>query len=88
MKRPSTPFRVEIASLPDREDVVAEIWVGDELFAELRHESTAVSVQIYCPAALVHWDLRFADLTAALEDARKRLGSAVADRADDEGSGR
>lgn len=35
------PFKIEITSVLDRD--VAEIWRGEELFAELRHEAEGCS---------------------------------------------
>jgi hypothetical protein len=77
-------FRIEIASVPDRDDLVAEVWCGAELFAELRHEAGDVSVQLYCPSRSGQWDMRLADLIAVLDNARERLGPAHADGHDDE----
>jgi hypothetical protein len=66
-------FKVEIASVPDREEVVAEVWCGDELFAVLRQEAGGVAVQLYGPEDTKAWELRLPDLLAVLEQARGKL---------------
>ena len=66
-------FKVELTSVPDRDALVAELWFGEELFAELRHEPDGVKAQFYESAA-GRWDLPYDELTAALEEARERLG--------------
>lgn len=44
-------LRVELTSVPDRDTLVAEVWYGDELLAELRHEPDGVKAQLYEPPA-------------------------------------
>lgn len=72
MTSPPT-FKVEIASVPDRDDLVAEVWYGDDLVAELRHEASSVHIQIYS-SPTGKWDMRLADFVRVLEKARDRLG--------------
>jgi hypothetical protein len=67
-------FKVEVASVPDREDVVAEVWFFDDLFAELRRENGVVRIQIYGLAKGGAWDFDDRELQTALEQARKKLG--------------
>ncbi len=42
-------FTIEIASVPDRDDLVAEIWDGSEMVAEVHRSSTSskFEVEIY-----------------------------------------
>jgi hypothetical protein len=69
-------YKVELTSVPDRDDLVVEIWVGDEQLAELRNEPSGVCVQLYPGAAGAPWDLSHDDFMAALKEARERLGPA------------
>lgn len=70
----SRAFKVELTSVPDRTDVVAEVWFQDELLAELRRERGVVRIQLYkSPGAA--WDLAYDGFLAAVEEARARLGS-------------
>jgi len=40
-------FSLEITSTPDRENLVAEIWLNNTLFAEVNHEKNEMEVEIY-----------------------------------------
>jgi hypothetical protein len=77
-----TPFAIQLASVPDRDDLVAEVWVGQDLFAELRHESGNTWLQVYS-APGGRWELRFEELQVALQQARDRLGSSPSTPQDD-----
>lgn len=76
MSATSAAFRILIASGPDRDDLVAEVWLGEDLFAELCHEAGGVSVQLYSPPTAGPWDVRLADLLAVLDRAQGCLGPA------------
>ena len=77
----ASKFSVEVASVPDREGVVAEVWLGDQLLAELRLEAEVVRIQLYSPNGspdgppdgAPHWDVPCDELLAALQTARARL---------------
>ena len=85
MATPHTSFRVELASVPDRDDVVAEVWFDGELFAELRHDTGVVRLQLYDAPSGGRWDLPHDDVVAALRNARERLGASPPERHDDPG---
>ncbi|MBN9352311.1 MAG: hypothetical protein J0H55_16650 [Chitinophagaceae bacterium] len=40
-------FKIEIASVPDRNNLVAEIWFGDTLIAEISQEEKKLEIEIY-----------------------------------------
>jgi len=40
-------FKIEIASVPDRDKLVAEIWYGTELIAEINHEHNNLEIELY-----------------------------------------
>jgi hypothetical protein len=82
---PASECRVVIASVPDRERVVAEIWIGEcqfaELeiwigecqFAELRSEGEELLVEVYPHPRLPSWELPYQDLMELLVGAKTRL---------------
>lgn len=72
------PWIVEVTSPPDRDDVVAELWWGDEMFAELRYIDGRAHLEIYGrPAG--PWEFPFDEFCAALAHARERLGPPVSE---------
>jgi hypothetical protein len=40
-------FKIEIASVPDRENLVAEIWYSEVLIAEINQEKENLEIQLY-----------------------------------------
>ena len=69
----SDMIEIQIASVTDREELVAEIWVGSQMLAELRHEGGEHRVQLYPRTDGEPWDLLHADIVRTLEEARTRL---------------
>lgn len=71
-------IRIQIASLPDRENVVWELWVDDKNIAEICYEGGEMSVEIFWPVGQeelrVSLDEFLAALTAAKEDFVKTHG--------------
>lgn len=65
---------IEITSPPDRDDLVAEIWVGDEMLAEvsLGGSNTAV-VEFYPRQSGKPWIADLEEITEALNQAKQRL---------------
>lgn len=60
-------LRVQFASLPDREYVVAEIWNGNIQIAEVNREKGTLEIEIYQPILIP-----FDDLLACLNDIKDR----------------
>lgn len=70
---------IELASVPDREDLLAEIWLGTALIAEVRRDEQMLRVQLY-PSETGHpFDIPYEDLEAALVTAKARLRALVSD---------
>jgi hypothetical protein len=68
-------FTIEIASVPDRDHVVAEIWWGDAMVAELhRDTSGGAEIEIYPTESHVPWSFDLASWLAALAEAQRKLG--------------
>jgi hypothetical protein len=40
-------YTIQIASVPDRKNLVAEIWGDDELIAEINQENDEMELEIY-----------------------------------------
>jgi hypothetical protein len=66
-------FSINLASLPDRDSVVAEIWRGKYLLAELRREAGALRLQLYSGPQGDHWDVPHEEFVQALMQAQQRL---------------
>ena len=66
-------YEINIASVPDREQVVAEIWIGDVLFAELRREGTDVLVEMYPRPSGEPWVVESEWLSGIMLEAKSKL---------------
>lgn len=65
-------FRVEITSVPDREELVAEIWQGDTMIAELNQENKErLELEIYSNEKKL--SLNYNDFTEVLKIAKEKL---------------
>jgi len=67
------PLRICVSSPPDREKLVAEIFFGDEQWAEVNQEGTELLVEFYSRQSGDSWSLTYEEVIGALESARKRL---------------
>ncbi len=66
-------FDINIASVPDRHEVVAEVWSNNDLVAEVRRVGGRFLVQLHAPHDGSYWDFDLQELVQALHDARERL---------------
>lgn len=65
---------VEIASVPDRDNIVAEIWLEDEMIAEAIQDDNGICiVEIYQNPSGGAWKVDLEDLVQALSIAKSRL---------------
>ena len=71
-------FEIILASVPDRDDLVAEIWRGDAQFAEVRLDVEQFLVEVYKNPNDLKWTFDHSELVGALNAAKSRLGGAVA----------
>lgn len=65
-------FTIEIASLSDREELIAELWFGADQVAELSRDNGSLTLQLYGPPSN-WWEFPFEDFTVALNVMRLRL---------------
>lgn len=63
-------FKIEITSVPDREQLVAEIWHSEFLIAEINREKEALEIELY-PVKKMAFE--FEEFLEILETARERL---------------
>ena len=66
-------LRVCISSPPDREKLVAEIFFGDEQWAELNQEHETPVVEFYPRDNGEFWQLTLDEVLESLHEAKKRL---------------
>ena len=70
-------YEVLIASVPDREHVVAEIWCDECQLAEMRREGEEVFVELYPHPQLPAWDFNYQDLLHLLATGNQKLPNPV-----------
>ncbi|WP_277633340.1 hypothetical protein [Avrilella dinanensis] len=63
---------IEIASAPDRENLVAEIWQEDEMIAEINQESENLELEIFADKN-GKLKLKYDDFVDALKKAKEKL---------------
>lgn len=63
-------FEIVVASPPDRERLVVEVWLGQDMIAEISQEGPEMEVEIYSSESM---KFSLAKFIAALEDAKSRL---------------
>ena len=64
-------FNIEISSVPDRKNVVAEIWCDDNLVAEINQENQELVLEIYFEKEKIKFP--FNDFLETLKVARDKL---------------
>jgi hypothetical protein len=66
-------FYITVASLPDRENLVAEVFYDGVQWAEISQENTEVVIQFYPHPRQDHWEFPLEDAMEALITAKKRF---------------
>ncbi|NGX56365.1 MAG: hypothetical protein K1060chlam5_00603 [Candidatus Anoxychlamydiales bacterium] len=66
-------FRITIASLPDRENLVAEISYKNNQFAEISQETGELKIQFYKHPQKDYWEFSMDDILQIIEKAKKQL---------------
>lgn len=67
-------FTVEIASVSDRDDLVAEIWLDDAMVAELHRDDGKFKIDIYRNESGQPWCFDLSDWLAVLSEAQRKIG--------------
>ena len=65
-------YEIIISSLPDRADVVVEIWIGDNQFAELQ-QVEGLAVEIYSRPDGEPWTFEYERLMQIMSEAKTKL---------------
>lgn len=68
-----TEFTIGIASVPDRENLVAEIWFGDKQWGELSFEGGRLELEIFPPSTGRTWRVDPDGLREAIAEAKRQL---------------
>jgi hypothetical protein len=63
-------FKIEITSVPDRENLVAEIWFEDSLIAEVNQENDEAEIELYHSESTT---FNLSEFLTVLETARNKL---------------
>lgn len=69
----TTQMRVEVASPPDREQLVAPILVGNEQWAEVNQETDRLQIEIYPRRDGSPWVFDLEEVLQSLAEASRRL---------------
>lgn len=64
---------ITIASLPDRENLVAELWFGDTQWGEINQEGGSLTLEIYPHHSGKPWAFELNDVIKQVEQAKSRL---------------
>lgn len=65
-------FSIEVASVPDRDQLVAELWIGTEQVAELSQDGRTLILELYASRG-GHWAFDFEKFVAAVSAMKERL---------------
>jgi hypothetical protein len=68
-------FKIEVASVDDRESLVAELWWHDHQVAELSDDDNRLRLEIYKPATGRYWEFDYSEFARALLELETRLRS-------------
>ncbi len=67
-------FRITIASLPDRENLVAEISYKNKQVAEINQETKKLIIQLYAPSKEKKcWEFSLEEFQKIVEKAKQKL---------------
>ena len=66
-------FRITIGSLPDRENLVADIFYKSIQVAEISQEKEELIIQLYCYKDKDHWEFSLEEFQKIVEKAKRRL---------------
>ena len=66
-------FRIAIASLPDRENLIAEIFYDRVQWIEISQETDGLTVQFYSHPRQKYWEFPFDEALEALEQSKNKF---------------
>ncbi len=66
-------FRITVNSLPDRENLVAEIYYKHYQFAEISRETGEITIQFYPHPQKKYWEFSLPEIQKIIEEAKTKL---------------
>ena len=66
-------MNIRIASVPDREEVVAEVYSGNNQFAEISQDNNEIRIEFYPKSENEFWNFKFDEIMEALNQAKVHL---------------
>lgn len=66
-------FEIIIASVPDRERVVAEIWYNNTYWVEISQENEELLIQFYPHPTEKYWEFSYDEALRVLQKAKEQL---------------
>jgi hypothetical protein len=69
----TTKMETKIASVPDRENLVAELWYDKVMWAEIAQENNEPILELYPHPTGKPWTFKFSEALAFLQQAMHRL---------------
>ena len=66
-------MEIKVASLPDRENLVAEVWHDQTQWCEISQEANGLTLEIYPNPSGKSWAFKFEEAVAFLQQAERRL---------------
>ncbi len=69
----TTKMEITIASLPDRENLVAELWYDNVLWCEISQEEEDLTLEIYPHPTGKPWTFPFGEALTFLHQAKRKL---------------
>lgn len=73
MSSGSSKFEIVIASLPDRERVVAEIFYENVQWVEISQETDELVIQFYSHPEQIYWEFSYDEALEVLNQGKKKL---------------
>ena len=70
---PSKNFAIKIASVPYREELVAEIYYNHEQWVEISQKQEQLIIRFYTPLNNNYWEFPLNEALEALEQAKKKI---------------
>lgn len=73
MRASSLELQVQIASVPDRDELVAELWAGKYQVAELAQLEGKLVLQLYAAPDGLSWEFGLDDFIRSINELRRQL---------------
>ena len=66
-------FEIVVASVPDRDELIAELYYKGNQWGEISHETDEMLIQFYPHPSEGYWEFSLKELLDALEQAKQRM---------------